>query len=84
MSIAQKLSTIAENQQRVYDAGFAAGAAEGGGGCEKYSGDYEITPTASEQVLKTAQKLLEEDVTVRAIPYSEVSNNANGTTVCIG
>lgn len=32
MSIAEKLTTIAENQQKVYDAGYAAGQAEGGGG----------------------------------------------------
>lgn len=31
MSIAEKLTTVAENQQRVYDAGVAAGKAEGGG-----------------------------------------------------
>lgn len=31
MSIAEKLTTIAENQQRVYDAGYAKGQAEGGG-----------------------------------------------------
>ena len=30
MSIAEKLTTIAENQQKVYDAGYAAGQAEGG------------------------------------------------------
>ena len=32
MSVAEKLTTIAENQQKVYDAGYAAGQAEGGGG----------------------------------------------------
>ena len=32
MSIAEKLLTIAENEQRVYDAGFEAGKAQGGGG----------------------------------------------------
>ena len=32
MSIADKLTTVAENQQRVYDAGYAKGKAEGGGG----------------------------------------------------
>lgn len=32
MSIADKLTQIAENQQRVYDAGFTAGQAQGGGG----------------------------------------------------
>ena len=30
MSIADKLTTIAENEQKVYDAGFAAGQAQGG------------------------------------------------------
>lgn len=32
MSIADKLQTIAENEQKVYDAGYAKGKAEGGGG----------------------------------------------------
>lgn len=32
MSIAEKLATIAENEQRVYDAGYEKGKAEGGGG----------------------------------------------------
>ena len=32
MSIAEKLITIAENEQRVFDAGFEKGKAEGGGG----------------------------------------------------
>ena len=32
MSIAEKLVTIAENQQKVYDTGFAEGIAQGGGG----------------------------------------------------
>lgn len=32
MSIAEKLTTIAENQQKVYDAGYSAGQAAGGGG----------------------------------------------------
>ncbi len=31
MSIEEKLTTIAENEQKVYDAGFAAGQAQGGG-----------------------------------------------------
>lgn len=39
MSIAEKLTTIAENQQRVYDAGYAKGQAEGGGG--NYDEGYE-------------------------------------------
>lgn len=38
MSIAEKLTQIAENQQRVYDAGFIAGQAQGGSGD---NGSYE-------------------------------------------
>lgn len=40
MSISRKLTTIAENQQRVYDAGYAKGQAEGGGG--SYDEGYEV------------------------------------------
>lgn len=39
MSIAEKLTTIAQNQQKVYDAGYAKGQAEGGGG--NYDEGYE-------------------------------------------
>ena len=35
MTIAEKLQTIAENEQKVYDAGYAKGKAEGGGGGEE-------------------------------------------------
>ena len=41
MSIAEKLTTIAENQQKVYDAGFTAGQAQGGGGGNGYDEGYE-------------------------------------------
>lgn len=36
MSIAEKLTTVAENQQKVYDAGFMAGQEAGGGGGDGY------------------------------------------------
>lgn len=36
MSIAEKLTIIAENQRDVYNAGFAAGQAQGGGGDDGY------------------------------------------------
>lgn len=49
-----------------------------------YEGEYEVIPSASEaKVLNTAQTFLESDVTVRKIPYYEVSNNSDGTTVYI-
>lgn len=50
-----------------------------------YDGEYVITPsTKDEQILKTGQKMMVADVKVKKIPYFEVSNNANGTTVTIG
>ena len=51
----------------------------------KYEGEYVVTPsTSNQQTLKTAQTLLENDVTVLKIPYFDVSNNSGGTTVYIG
>ena len=50
---------------------------------ESYNGTYEVIPKAASQELKTANKLLEENIKVLAIPFAEVSNE-NGTTVIIG
>ena len=51
---------------------------------EPYDGDYEVTPKIDEAtVLPTAQKLLARDVTVKKIPYYEVSNNSGGLTIYI-
>lgn len=51
----------------------------------KYDGTYEVTPQAETAVtLKTAEKYLSEDVTVKKIPYYEVDNESGGTTVYIG
>lgn len=51
---------------------------------KKYTGDYEVTPTPSEQILETKDKRMLDDVTVRAIPYFEVQNQTGGKTVYIG
>lgn len=48
-----------------------------------YSGPYIVTPRAYEQVLATADKIMNDDVTVQEIPYTEVSN-LSGITVSIG
>lgn len=56
---------------------------QGGGECEKYEGEYEVTPKVEEQVLPTKGKGMKEDVTVKAIPVFEVSNE-HGTTFIIG
>lgn len=51
---------------------------------ERYNGDYVVVPKTDSQVLKTRQKLMTDDLTVKEIPYYEVSNESNGNTVYIG
>ena len=51
---------------------------------EFYTGDYEVTPMADAQTLATKEKLMADDVHIKAIPFFEVSNNSGGTTVYIG
>lgn len=55
-----------------------------GGDVEHYDGDYEVTPKITAQTLLTKEKYMTEDVTVKEIPYAEVTNLANGITVTIG
>lgn len=52
---------------------------------DPYMGEYEVMPSpTSQQTLKTAQKLMSNDVIVHKIPYYETSNNSGGNTVYIG
>jgi hypothetical protein len=53
------------------------------GDIETYEGNYVITPSTTEQVLRTANKKLTDDLTIEKIPYAEVSNSSNGKTVTI-
>lgn len=53
-------------------------------GYTDYTGSYEVTPKTSEQSLKTKDRHLTDDVTVKAIPFFETSNNSGGNTVYIG
>lgn len=41
MNIAEKLTTIAENEQKVYNAGYEKGKAEGGGETEDFWGQFQ-------------------------------------------
>ena len=54
-----------------------------GDSSEGYIGEYTVIPSRQEQVLETANKVLSKNVTVTAIPYSEVSNLGGGTTFYI-
>lgn len=49
-----------------------------------YEGPYVVTPKVGEQYLDTDLRAMHEDVTIKPIPYWEVSNPSGGTTVIIG
>lgn len=49
-----------------------------------YGGDYEITPTIEGKTYPTKDKTMREDLTMKAIPFAEVSNPQGGYTVNIG
>lgn len=70
-SVTQKAKLVG-NLATAYTAGAAA-----------YTGEYEVTPTVEGLALRTKHKYMTDDVTVRAIPFFEVSNTGGGTTVYI-
>jgi len=55
-----------------------------GADVEIYSGEYTVVPKISAQTLFTANKFLNDNMTIRSIPYYEVLNNSGGDTVYIG
>lgn len=54
-----------------------------GGLLPPYEGEYTITPKIAEQVLATKNKTTTDNITVLAVPYSEVTNPQGGSTVNI-
>ena len=50
---------------------------------DMYTGQYEAIPAVNSQTFATAQKVMERDFTVLAVPYAEVKNQSNGKTVTI-
>lgn len=51
---------------------------------ETYTGEYTITPKVTEQEFDTRNKKMKSDLVVEEIPFYEVSNQSNGSTVIIG
>lgn len=49
-----------------------------------YKGEYEVIPKFTEEVLKTKNKLMKDNVLVYPIEVARVSNPSGGTTVYIG
>lgn len=52
-------------------------------GGDLYEGDYEVTPKVTGQTMATKDKVLTEDVKIKAIPFFNVSNTSGGNTVYI-
>lgn len=52
-------------------------------GGEIYDGDYTVTPKVAAQTMKTKGKAMVDDVTIKAIPFFNVSNTSGGSTVYI-
>jgi hypothetical protein len=53
-------------------------------GGKPYDGSYIVTPKVHEQKLETKGAVMNEDVTVRAIPFFNVENQGGGSTAYIG
>ena len=50
-----------------------------------YEGEYEVIPKVYEnKTLQTKNHSMKDDILIRKIPQSEVSNLSNGTTLIIG
>lgn len=55
-----------------------------GEGGVPYDGNYVVTPRIDEQIMATKHKVMSDDVTIKAIPFFDVSNTSGGSTVYIG
>lgn len=55
-----------------------------GSEAEIYEGEYVLTPETTDQILLTKEKLLKDNVTVKAVPKQIVDNPSGGQTVTIG
>ena len=53
-------------------------------GEEPYKGSYSATPKVEQQVFETRHKFMEDDFSVKAIPFYDVSNTSGGKTIYIG
>lgn len=49
-----------------------------------YEGTYDVTPKVIQQTLETENKKMLDNVTIKQIPYYEVSNIYDGKTIYIG
>lgn len=65
----------------IFTAKWKKGKTTGSG--DFYTGSYTVTPKVTQQILPTANKLMQDDVTVKSIPIYSASNPSGGNTVYI-
>ena len=51
---------------------------------QQYDGAYKLLSSKEDQTLKTTDTVLRDDIVIKAISYTEASNNGGGTTITIG
>lgn len=51
---------------------------------EVYKGDYTVTPSVTDQLLLTKEKMLKDNMTFKGVPKQIVDNPSGGKTVTIG
>lgn len=54
------------------------------GEAENYEGAYNVTPSSADQRLDTQGLMMQQNVTVEEIPFSETGNTSGGYTATIG
>lgn len=51
---------------------------------EVYKGEYTVTPSVTDQLLLTKEKMMKDNMTFMAVPKQIVENPSGGQTVTIG
>lgn len=77
----KNLIEISEKEEYIIDIEVEVNT---GGKLPEYDGETEVTPSFEEQVLKTENKSVMSNITVKEIPVVREENIGGGITVIIG
>lgn len=84
----EETDTYFELQMREQDERFDVRFEElylvGDSALDHYKGTYEVTPKTAAQELETKNKVMDDNVHIKSIPFYSVSNTSGGETVYIG
>lgn len=78
-----KFDAVFENDTCIFEVDFGEVFISGDNEFDAYDGEYEFIPSIEQQTIHTAEKYVKEDIVIKAVPYSEVTNISNGKTVTI-